>query len=283
MIFVVLAIASGLLWFSLRYAWWRPAVNATWPRILMYHMISEPRAGARFNGLRVSPAMFERQLRWLRQDGWQSFTVSELVESAGELPAKSFAITFDDGYADNLLQALPLLQKYACKATLYLVVDRFNRDWSVARKAHHDSGELMREPKLSDTQVQTLLDSGCFELGSHSMTHANFLQLDAAAAQQELADSRQALEQRFGVEINSFAWPFGLYRADQLEQLAQAGYASAVTTTEGIESPELWQPLQLKRIKISGKDSWLAFRLRLRCGHRGWRLRKVKGDGGIKN
>ena len=270
MTLALVAIVCGLLWFSLRYAWWRPAVDAAWPRILMYHMIAEPRAGARFNGLRVSPAMFERQLRWLQQNGWRSFTVSELIEAAGKLPEKAFAITFDDGYADNLLEALPLLQKYHCKATLYLVVDRFDRDWSVARKAHHDSGELMREAKLSDAQVQTLLDSGCFELGSHSMTHANFLLLDQAAAQQELMDSKRALAQRFGVEVNSFAWPFGLYRADQVQQAAQSGYVSAVTTAEGIESPEVWRPLQLKRIKISGKDNWLAFRLRLRSGRRGW-------------
>ena len=91
-------------------------------------------------------------------------------------PRSLFAITFDDGYADNLLQALPLLQKYQCKATLYLVVDRFDRDWSMQRKKHHDEAELKREAKLSDQQVQELLDSGCIELGSHSMTHANFLQ-----------------------------------------------------------------------------------------------------------
>lgn len=267
----LVAAAFAALWFSSRYAWWRPAVDEAWPRILMYHMIGEPRAGARFNGLRVSPAMFERQLRWLQQNGWRSFTVSELIEPVGKLPEKAFAITFDDGYADNLEKALPLLQKYRCKATLYLVVDRFDRDWSVARKAHHNSGELMREPKLSDAQVRMLLASGCFELGSHSITHANFAQLDSAAAQQELEASRQALAQRFGVEIKSFAWPFGLYRADQVEQAVQAGYLSAVTTTEGIESPDNWRPLQLKRIKISGKDNWLAFRLRLRSGRRGWR------------
>lgn len=266
-----LAIGLGLLWWSLRYAWWRPASPAAWPRLLMYHMVAEPRRGARFNGLRVAPAMFERQLRWLCDHGWRSFTISELVASGADLPEKAFAITFDDGYADNLLTALPLLRKYGCKATLYLVVERFDRDWSVARKAHHKDGELQREPKLSDAQVQMLLDSGCIELGSHSMTHANFLQLDPTAARQELVASKQALEQRFGVTVNSFAWPFGLYRVDQVSLAEQAGYASAVTTREGIESPVHWQPLELRRIKISGRDNWLAFRLRLRCGRRGWR------------
>ena len=267
----VLAGAFALGWLSVRYAWWRPAADAGWPRLLMYHMVSAPRAGAQFNGLRVSPAMFERQLRWLRDNGWQSFTVSELVECGNSLPQKSFAITLDDGYADNLHAALPLLQKYGCKATLYLVVERFDRDWSVQRKAHHDGGELMREPKLSDAQVQMMLDAGCVELGSHSMTHANFLYLDLAATRQELADSKRILEARFGVPVKTFAWPFGLYRPEQVRLVEEAGYSSAVTVREGVESPGFWQPLELKRVKISGKDNWLAFRLRLRTGRKGWR------------
>jgi peptidoglycan/xylan/chitin deacetylase (PgdA/CDA1 family) len=268
---VVAGVGLALLWFSLKYAWWRPAADPAWPRLLMYHMISAPRRGARFNGLRVAPAMFERQLRWLREHGWCSFTVSELVASSANLPARSFAITFDDGYADNLHAALPLLQKYGCKATLYLVVDRCGRDWSVARKAHHSDGELMREAKLDDAQVRAMLASGCIELGSHSVTHPNFLDLDAGQTLHEMRASKQALEQQFGVTITSFAWPFGLYRPDQLPLLAEAGYSSAVTVEEGIESPRCWTPCQLRRIKISGRDNWLAFRLRLRGGRRGWR------------
>jgi len=263
-------LTAGVLWYSLRYAWWRPPVDRRFPRILMYHMISEPRRGARFNGLRVAPQMFERQLRWLNEQGWHSFTVSELVARAADLPEKSFAITFDDGYADNLYQALPLLRKYRCKATLYLVVERHGRDWSAQRKAHHDQGELGREPKLSDAQVQELLDSGCIELGSHSMTHANFERLDAAAARRELGDSKRELERRFGRRVTSFAWPFGLYRPEQVALAQASGYSSAVTTREAVVDPLLWNCLELPRIKISGKDNWLAFLLRMRSGRRGW-------------
>jgi peptidoglycan/xylan/chitin deacetylase (PgdA/CDA1 family) len=267
-------VAAGLIvvtvvWFSLRYAWWRPAVDYRFPRILMYHMIAEPRPRARFNGLRVSPRSFEWQLRWLRRQGWTSFTVSELLDMAPQLPHKAFAITFDDGYADNLLQALPLLQKYRCKATLYLVVDRFDRDWSVQRKAHHDEGELRREPKLSDAQVGQLLESGCIELASHSMTHANFANLGRDAAFRELADSRRALEQRFAVPVRSFAYPFGIYRPELTALAGRAGYQSAVTTREGIDNPADWNRMALRRIKISGKDNRLAFRMRMRGGRRG--------------
>ena len=271
MILAALVAGCVLVWFSLRYAWWRPAVDSGSPRILMYHMVSEPRPGLRFNGLRVSPHMFERQLRWFKRHGWQSFTVSELFAAGDRLPGKAFAITFDDGYADNLLQALPLLKKYAARATLYLVVDRFDRDWSVARKAHHDDGELAKEAKLSDEQVVVLLESGCIELGSHSMTHANFLTLSADEVLYELQASKHSLEKRFNVAVRSFAFPFGLYTAEQVALVEQAGYQSAVTTEEGIESLRDANRLELKRVKISGKDNWLAFLVRMRSGRRGWK------------
>ncbi len=254
--------------FSWRHAWWRPAVDRRLPRILMYHMIADPVPGARFNGLRVAPAMFERQLRWLRDNGWRSYTVSELVD-APALPEKAFAITFDDGYADNAEVALPLLQRYRCKATLYLVVDRHDRDWSRARKAHHDDGELRGVAKLSDTQVETMLASGCIELGAHTLTHPNFLDLDDAALERELVEGKRRLERRFGVRVRSFAYPFGLYRPEQVARVRAAGYDSAVTVREGIDDPTRGDPLQLARVKVSGRDGMLAFRLRMRTGRRG--------------
>ena len=160
MIWFGLSLALAALWFSNRYAWWRRPVEAQHPRMLMYHMVSAHRPGARFNGLRVRPERFEAQLAWLKRKGWQFFTVSELWERWDTLPDKSVAITFDDGYADNLHNALPLLEKYDAKATIYMVVDRPDRDWSTAKKAHHDSGELAREPKLSDDELQRLVASG---------------------------------------------------------------------------------------------------------------------------
>ena len=148
MIWLGLIVVMAALWFSDRYAWWRSAIDWRHPRVLMYHMVSPHRPGAKFNGLRVPPEHFEAQLAWLQRKGWQFFTLSEMWEQWDNLPEKSVAITFDDGYADNLHNALPLLEKYDAKATIYMVVDRHERDWSTAKKAHHNTGELAREPKL---------------------------------------------------------------------------------------------------------------------------------------
>ncbi len=266
---VLFAFIASLLWFSLRYAWWLPAVDWRRPRVLMYHMVSKPVAGAKFKGLRVSPALFEEQLRWLRDSGFHFATMAELM--AGEVPPKTVAITFDDGYADNFLHAHPLLLKYGAKATLYLVVDRHDRDWSVAKKSHHDSGELMRETKLIDEQVREMLASGAWELGSHTFTHANLPTLDAAAKHKEIGDAKAALETLFAVPVTSFAYPFGIFGAADVEAARAAGYSNAVTTVEGIDAHPFAEPLRIRRVKISGKDNFLAFVFRIRRGRLGLR------------
>lgn len=262
---------AGLWWFSWRYAWWKLPVSYRYPRILMYHMIAPHRRGVRFNGLRVSPADFEKQLGWLKQHGWKSFTVSELVELGDRVPVKSFAISFDDGYEDNYSAAFPLLKKYKFRATLYLVEDRFNRDWSVERKAHHNEGELRDEKKLTDPQVSEMLASGIFELGSHSLTHASLNKLNQQKSYREIAHSRRQFKDHYHVPVDSFAYPFGLYRHEHVAMAREAGYASAVTTCEGIDSLSERDNLQLKRIKVSGRDNMLAFIMRMRTGRRGIR------------
>ncbi|MEL0027113.1 MAG: polysaccharide deacetylase family protein [Perlucidibaca sp.] len=268
----IVAAALWLLWFSHRYAWWRPAVDWRRPRILMYHMVQEHRAGARFNGLRVTPARFEAQVRWLREQGFTFMTMSELWSRRGNLPERTVAITFDDGYADNLHHALPILTRYDACATVYVVVDRHDRDWSTYKKAHHNSGELAREPKLSDDELRALVSSGRVEIGSHTLTHCNLARTPAADKQVELIESRRLLAELTGTPVNSFAYPFGIYGPEDVQLAREVGYETAVTTVEGVDvfdpPPD---PLDLKRVKISGKDNMLAFVMRLRGGKRGWK------------
>jgi peptidoglycan/xylan/chitin deacetylase (PgdA/CDA1 family) len=271
-LWIVLAAVLAAGWFSNRYAWWRRPVDWRRPRVLMYHMVSPHRPGAKFNGLRVTPERFEAQLAWLKREGWHFFTVSELWEQWDTLPAKSVAISFDDGYADNLHNALPLLEKYDARATIYMVVDRHDRDWSTAKKAHHNTGELAREPKLSDDELQRLVASGRIEIGSHTLTHITMRTTAADDKRRELAESRRLLQAQTGQAVASFAYPFGIYCDEDVTLAREAGYTTAVTTIDGIDArmprPD---PLQLKRIKISGKDNMLAFVMRMRGGKRGWR------------
>ena len=264
----VACLALGLtVLFSLRYAWWRGPVDYRRPRILMYHMIRGQLRAGRFNKLRVAPVEFERQLRWLVDNGWRFAFLSELHEVAGQ--SKTVVLTFDDGYRDNFTSAHPLLLKYGAKATLFLVVDRFDRDWSTTKKAHHDSGELMREPKLTDAEVREMLQSGAWELGAHTLTHALLPDLTDAEKRQEIAGGKAELETTFGTTVASFAYPFGIFGNDDEVLTGAAGYDFAVTTDAGTSADIRADALRLKRVKVSGKEGALGFSIRLRTGKRG--------------
>ncbi len=237
----------------------------------MYHMIAPHQPGAKFNGLRVPPARFEHQIQWLHDNGWHFATMQEVMDAAHHIPEKTVVITFDDGYADNHTHAFQILQRYHAKATLYLVVDRHNNDWSTQKKAHHNTGELAREPKLSDAQVQEMVASGVFELGGHTLRHINLATTPKKEKTDEIAGCKAALEDTFGTPVTSFAYPFGIYTEEDAALAEAAGFTHAVLAEGGIETDRFSQPFLIKRIKISGKDSFFAFICRIRTGKRGWK------------
>lgn len=90
--------------------------------ILLYHRIAEPE----FDPwqIAVSPATFDRHLRFLGSE-YRLLSLPELVACArrGSIPERAVAITFDDGYADNLHLGLPLLEKHGVPATIYIATD----------------------------------------------------------------------------------------------------------------------------------------------------------------
>ena len=252
-----------LLYVNIQFAWWRPTVSDEHPRVLMYHMISHHRRTAKYNKLRVDPIEFDRQLRWLRNNGWEFVFVSELATVRTN---KLVALTFDDGYRDNFLAAAPILKKYDAKATLYLVTDRHDRDWSSSKKEHHNDGELMAEPKLLDEDVEQMLASQQWELGSHTVTHANLLNLDTEQCFTEINQCRTDLQQTFGATVISFAYPFGLFEDRHVDLVERVGFEFAVTTEQGISRDLVADRLKLKRVKVSGRDGLASFRLRMRTG-----------------
>jgi peptidoglycan/xylan/chitin deacetylase (PgdA/CDA1 family) len=252
-------LAAG--WASYRYPWWRKPVDYSHPRILTYHMITDPRQAGPIPSLAVKPETFERQIAYLRKAGWHFAKISELY--SGSVPAKTVAITFDDGYQDNLTHALPILLRYQAKATLYLIADRQR---PLAAGGRPDGQPLA--PLLSNDEVRKMLDSGAVELGAHTLTHPNLVSCEPAVRRHELSEGKRRLEQDFARPINAFAYPFGGLDSDLPELVAEAGFDSAATTRQGISRDLAADRLRLQRIRISGRDNLLNFRLRLRIGRK---------------
>lgn len=183
--------------------------------ILLYHHISDDsdKQDSRYN---VTPAKFDEQMQWLHDNGYQTITVTQLANlifHGGEIPQRPVVITFDDGNLDNFNKAYPILQKYGYVATFYVVESYIN-------------GEGM----VSTDQLKQLIASG-WEIGSHSRTHAHLTAADTDLAS-EIRDSKLNLEERLGVKIYSFSYPFGEV-SDEVFRLASSyGYTSAVGLSE---------------------------------------------------
>ena len=114
---------------------------------------------------------------------------------------------------------------------------------------------------LSWEEVKALGRDGLVELGSHTVTHAVATRLPPAAFEQELRESRKAIESAADTEVGSFAYPFGQsedYSSQTAELLKQAGYRCGLTTNEGVVRFES-DPFQMNRVSVFGSDSWPIF------------------------
>ncbi len=97
------------------------AVRRRAPRgiVLLYHRVAGPRRDPQ--GLDVSPERFDAQLAALRRHA-APIPLDEFEQRrrTGRLPPRAVAVTFDDGYADNLLTAAPILARHRVSATVFV-------------------------------------------------------------------------------------------------------------------------------------------------------------------
>lgn len=230
-----------------RYTFWLPSRPRHWPRLIMLHQVT-PDAPA--SGMNTTPDRFEALLQQLKRQGYRFLTVSELVD-AQPLDGRHVALTFDDGFADNYHHAFPLLRKHGAKATIYLATD------------------IDGIERLTPEQIREMRDSGLIEFGAHTVHHVNLLNLDDAAAREEIAKSREQVIALAGA-CRSFAYPYGRFDARHEAMVREAGYDSAVTTKKRIARLMPDTRWLIPRISSHGDMNALQWRIALAKGR--WRL-----------
>jgi peptidoglycan/xylan/chitin deacetylase (PgdA/CDA1 family) len=111
---------------------------------------------------------------------------------------------------------------------------------------------MMDEPELRE------LAGAGWELGAHTMTHADLSTLDYDACLSEIEGSRQELERIGGVSVETFAYPFGRYGPAALAAARDAEVIAAVTTGSGS-----WEPYEMTRAMIGAVDPLAVILLKL--------------------
>ncbi len=209
--------------------------------ILMYHSVADC-APPGFAPFAVSRRRFEEQLRYLREEGYRTLTVSELMRlrrRGAEPSSRAVAITFDDGFADFHDNVLPALAAHGCTATLYVV------SGSVCGASGWLGGPSGRMPMLDWAQLREIAGAGV-EIGGHSVSHAALDMLSRDEAEAEIYCCKATLEDRLGRPVESFAYPFGFYSDETRRLVMEAGYASACAVRYALSPPDD-DPFALRR------------------------------------
>ena len=204
--------------------------------ILCYHKIALPPKKARIKGLYLEPKLFLRQINEIKQAG----LASSFPESSTVSKKETITITFDDGFVSNLIEAVPLMEKVGVQAINYLVADRIGQksDWEA-----REGGEA--DPLMDESQVREWLAAG-HQIGAHTCTHPRLSFLSRDKAKEEIFASKKKLEDRFGLPMDHFAYPYGDYNQTTLELVREAGFKTACTMHRGINLPST-PDLELRR------------------------------------
>ncbi|MBC7876526.1 MAG: polysaccharide deacetylase family protein [Anaerolineales bacterium] len=219
--------------------------------LLMYHQVSNIPEASDPLGLAISPKKFDQQMAFLYKANYKCLTLNEAVfqwRNGLKNQNKAFVLTFDDGYQDIIINALPIMKKYGFSATIFLVAGKVSNssDW---RKSTPASFTKI----LTWEETQILIKNG-FTIGSHTLNHPRLTLLDEQQARAEIRGSKELMEDNLGQTIDVFSYPYGDSNPQIQKIVAESGFSSACGVDRG-----KWGFYNLWRVECARKDSLLKF------------------------
>lgn len=211
--------------------------------ILMYHHIGNVEDSAWC----VPPDVFERQMKFLRDQGYTSILPSDLAAHrrwGSPLPRRPVIITFDDGYLNTMTMAEPILKKYGLQGIVYLVTD-------CVAAVPCERRQLEGAECLTWSEVREMQQRGTMAFGGHSHSHQN---LAVAADPFSLAsECFRQIRRNGGFIPDSFCYPHGEYNDRVLEAVRRVGFATAMVCEDTVAKtgPGV-KLLALPRVSVMG-------------------------------
>ena len=219
-----------------------PLQEAVRVPIVMYHLVlKDP---ARAGKYVIPPETLENDLKWIRDNGYQTVTSEDLIDFVHRgtpLPEKPIVLTFDDGYTNNHTYAYPLLEAYGMRAVLSVI-------GSVSDRYTALGDENPNYANLTWERVRELAESGVFEIQNHTYDlprndgprkGCKRLVGESAEAYQgmllrDLQQNQDAIERAIGTRPRTFVYPFGAISPESLEVVKKAGFLASFSCEEGI-------------------------------------------------
>ncbi len=211
--------------------------------ILMYHHFADKVTADTV----VSAGRFREQMTALRDAGYHTITVQQLIEYADHgtpLPSSPILITMDDGYTSNLETAAPILEELGMCATVFVIGINEGEEYYV------HSGEPFWLTRFAYEAAASWVEKGVLDLQSHTLDmhqlesygysgRDGMLPLQGESEEEYrqvvLEDVRQFQQRREGrvaTELCALAYPFGYYSTELDHLLEEAGIAVTLTIDE---------------------------------------------------
>ena len=206
-------------------------------RVLMYHKVNDLPG----NPATVPTRIFEEQMALLGKLGYVPVSLDAVRDHyllGSALPPRAVLITFDDGYRDNLENAVPVLRRHGYPAVLFVPIGFLDDGRPLP---HEESLHALgiRNETLDWDELQEVEQTGV-RVESHGIGHRPLSDLEPAEATREIALSKLRLEERLGREVEAFAYVKGSqadYRPEHASLVQQAGYKLAFTSVSGANGP----------------------------------------------
>lgn len=215
-------------------------------RVLMYHAIGTPARGDRLGLYSLSSAVFESQMEMLAAQFGKS--VVEFGSHEVKPDQLNLAITFDDGYMDNLEVAAPLLVARGLPFTVFV------------------TSEFVRQAVpgfLTPKALRELAAVPGARIGAHGANHVALADCDDRTLREELISSREFLEDTIGAEVTTMAYPYGSTNRRVRDAAENAGYTAAGCSLGGVNAMDS-DPFLLARTEIIAFDDRRAFQQKIR-------------------
>jgi peptidoglycan/xylan/chitin deacetylase (PgdA/CDA1 family) len=219
------------------YRWWANTCAAAEHRtpvvVLFYHRIADDRA----TSYTTSNGAFRRQMLWLKSH-FDMVTLEEAQRRirSGDNSRPCVSITFDDGYAENCDQAIPLLIKEGIPCTYFATLHNVQTGQPFA----HDIARGHHFPPNTLDQLRAMADAG-IDIGAHTYSHPDMAKInDEGRLHYEVIGAGEELQRRLGHPVRYFAFPFGQYvnlNARVFDLAHEVGYEGVCSAYGGYNFP----------------------------------------------
>lgn len=226
--------------------------------VLLYHRVNDDLR----DSVTVGIEQFDRHMCYVRQN-YHVTSIGDIV--TGNVPRNTrrpvICITFDDGYLDNYVNAVPILLKHKIPAAFFVSTGMMGSDHGF----EHDLKKLGKAlPNMTWKQIRQMHQLG-FTIGSHTVTHINCGKSAPDLVRKEILQSKSDLNQKLGIKEIIFAYPFG--KKDDINQkmlnyVREVGYVGCLSAYGGIIRKSV-DPFNVLRMGIDFNFTDRAFIARL--------------------